>query len=98
MDERLVEAQLATVDYLRAALALFATVVVSSAAVTLGAQADFRQFVACSGSAICVGGGNGGGPYYAVGGVLALVALAFALVFASQGATHRKRARKLPGR
>lgn len=91
MGERLVQAQLASAHYLRSVLMLIAAVLVGSAGVSLGNQAEFEKLLKCSGTTYCYG--SGGGVFYALGAVLALLFIVLGIVAAVKGHACINRAR-----
>ena len=88
--DSLVEAQLATANYVRAGLALVVAVIAASAAISLGNQAEFEKILRCNDASYCTA--TGGGAYFLIGGVLTLIWGTYATVFSSKANKHRKRA------
>ena len=91
--DSVVEAQLATANYVRAGLALVVAVIAASAAISLGNQAEFEKILGCK---IALDASYcdlpGGGAYFLIGGVLTLICGTCATVFSSKANKHRKRA------
>lgn len=89
---RLLEAQLATVDYIRSGLLLLIAVIISSTFFTLGNQAQVQRALACGGSSSC--SESGGTLYFVFGGLLASAAMVASVVYWFMGDSHRKVATK----
>lgn len=91
LDSRLLAAQLAAVDYIRAGLTLVLLVISTSAAVTLGNQAEFRKSLIC-GQRIETCDESGGMLFYILGTVISILLLISYFVISSKAASHRQRA------
>lgn len=91
LDTRLLAAQLAAVDYIRAGLTLVLLVISTSGAFTLGNQAEFRKSLIC-GARTESCDESGGLLFYVLGAVIGVVLLISYFVISSKAASHRQRA------